>query len=708
MKRHVLYTFFVMICMFFVSGCGKNVSSQSIENDTTQLESEISADISSDNEQTYIYEETSEQNQISDVSEVGSLTNEELIGFTELFNQPEYQGFLGTAFNSPEEIDWDFVLETGAGINVKEISSTEIQDFLDATKRSNIYETENIIAVRKPDLVKFIKDHTGMTIAPDEPMLSWDYVEKYESYYNTIWSITEKHYECISGERNGDNYRLRFQTDKDTHYGQNADRILTITKSDEGLLIESNTIQWDDYCDENQTFDVDLKPNGELIHFVTYPAYADKGASFILVKNGKFVTELFTYAYRGSNSSELTEVAAVGFFDFNVDGMKDIVIIGTSDFGETILLEESVDTNYTYESCYGIEQNIETDLANNFTISKVRQALLGSNAEGLYMNYKNAYAQIAKLYNMSYDSAKYDLIYADEDDIPELVIEHNCTTSLYTYEDGYAHCLMYNWSYGAGGNTGYDYAPGKGIYYNHNNDYAGAVQYGSYMSKHKGTEVQTDYCVEYQMFEDLDGDGVPSEEELSAIEELDVHKEIYYNYTNKEMTDAEIEEKIDLLNSYDYEWLGGTMSYGELITALSGSLAGEYNCWDQVTLQKDGSDYYLYPSYENGYLYSSSSSERFPFDAKGLKVAEDATVSVATWVDVEISGDSAIPHYQYSVQRFYDVADDLFKNGHWIIIEGSESGALYFTIDGNEYADFVIITIGDNNEICSIKDFYAE
>ncbi len=80
-----------------------------------------------------------------------------------------------------------------------------------------------------------------------------------------------------------------------------------------------------------------------------------------------------------------------------------------------------------YEMCKDDYPYIEKELSHiNY------QELLGSNTDAVYSDYKVAYTQIAKLYNMSYDSAKYDLIYADEDDIPELVIEHNCTTSLYT------------------------------------------------------------------------------------------------------------------------------------------------------------------------------------------------------------------------------------------------------------------------------------
>ena len=63
-----------------------------------------------------------------------------------------------------------------------------------------------------------------------------------------------------------------------------------------------------------------------------------------MVKDGKYITNLYTGISRGGNYSNIKEVAAVGFFDFNADGMKDIVIIGESELGNTILLEESIDS----------------------------------------------------------------------------------------------------------------------------------------------------------------------------------------------------------------------------------------------------------------------------------------------------------------------------------------------------------------------------
>ena len=59
----------------------------------------------------------------------------------------------------------------------------------------------------------------------------------------------------------------------------------------------------------------------------------------------------------------------------------------------------------------------------DLTLNKVKKALLGDNTEGIYNTYNEAYAQVAKLYNMSSSVYGYDygLIDGNGDAIPELV-----------------------------------------------------------------------------------------------------------------------------------------------------------------------------------------------------------------------------------------------------------------------------------------------
>ena len=96
-----------------------------------------------------------------------------------------------------------------------------------------------------------------------------------------------------------------------------------------------------------------------------------------------------------------------------------------------------------------------------------------------------------------YKQYYFNLIYLNEDDIPELVAGPLGQVSIYTYEAGEAgtsnsgtlHTVMDQWGYGGSGNYGYDYLPGKNVIYNLNVDHAGAIRYLSYLSMNEEYEL---------------------------------------------------------------------------------------------------------------------------------------------------------------------------------------------------------------------------
>ena len=542
-----------------ITGCGKNTTTDDTAPASSQ---EISVE--------EIQHTEKPQSEETAADETVELSDSELDEFTTLFNTPEYKGFLTDPFNNPDDIDLNAVFYYGAGIDVKDLSDDEINDYLAAVDQPQVYG--DLYVMRATDFNKFFETHLGTSAPKDLPDSYWAYVADHDSYYYYHWDsmYDGKDFKCISGEKDGDSYTLRFELNTEKHYERFADRIIKFTKSGDNLILESNFIQWDDNCDETQTFDVELYPSEAPIHFVTYKPDPEDGIKIVLIKDGKFMTSINTSIFRSVDyNTSLNKVTAVSFFDFNADGVKDILIIGESDMGENIRLEESVPNEYYYETCYGIDEKIEEELASNITVSSVKEMLLGDNSDCKFENYKDAYAHIAGLYNMSGDNYVYGLIDADGDDVPELVIDgQGYNVSLYSFENGIIHCLMYKWAYGAGGNYGYMYAPGKGLYSNHNNDYAGAVQYDSYMTSHDGKEISTDFYVESLFFKDTDGDRTPSEEELSATEEMEVFEARYRNCTSIEMSEDEIKSQIAEYDSYHYEELTGEMSYDELISSL--------------------------------------------------------------------------------------------------------------------------------------------
>ena len=520
-------------------------------------------------------EEETTETKPEEVTSGEELTAEERNEFTRLFNTSEYNGFLDEAFMSPEEIEWDEVLgEDGAGFGIKDPGADEINDFLKAVDRKKYYGT--LLVVRASDLKEYARTHAGIDSLPEDVLSSWDYVKERDSYYKEVWENELIGYTCVSGMKDGDRYTVRFTIDDNTTYGYDpsshmgkfADRVITFTKNDENYVMESNEIMWDENCDKEQTFDVELNQFDELVHFVTY--YEPDGKSSIyLIKDGKSIgsSNLFV---SGEGLSYIKKVLAVGFFDFDCDKMDDILLIGDSDQGKYAIMFQAVKGDYygCFDWFADLDEAKVAKLGADFTIADLKCVILGGKKEPDYGDYKAVYEQIARAYNIYDEKCEFDLIYADDDNIPELVAgDTGYWVSLYTYENGKAHCLMNHWGYGAGGNAGYYYAPKTGMYFNGNADYAGAVYYEYYMSKRDEGEIATDYWIKNINFNDTDGDGEPTGEELEASGGYEGTSE-YHDNTGKNLTEAQIKEIIDGYAGYETECIVGNMNYDALIEKL--------------------------------------------------------------------------------------------------------------------------------------------
>lgn len=163
---------------------------------------------------------------------------------------------------------------------------------------------------------------------------------------------------------------------------------------------------------------------------------------------------------------------------------------------------------------------------------------------------------------VSNDSYTYDLIYFNNDSIPELVVSlPGYWVSMYTYDKSKSkvYTVMDQWAYGAGGNAGYSYLPKKNVLSNMNSDYAGAVQYVYYgkMKKHK---IVSRYPKELkiQYFKDKNKNGYPDEDEYT--------EKPYYFYGEKQISKKkfksyEISGKYkDIIGSVSYKKMKKTLS----------------------------------------------------------------------------------------------------------------------------------------------------
>ncbi len=173
-------------------------------------------------------------------------------------------------------------------------------------------------------------------------------------------------------------------------------------------------------------------------------------------------------------------------------------------------------------------------------------------------DYKSAYLDIINSTENS-DTLSYDLIYLDEDDIPELVLGMNgFYVNLYTYADGNVYTLMDHWGYGAMGNAGYEYVPRMNSMRNYNSDYAGLVGFTTYCSITSEHTLEATTVIETRLYEDTNGDGIPQGEEYIP------DYQVYF-------IDGE-EISYDEAVSYDagkYEFISGELTLDEIKAQLS-------------------------------------------------------------------------------------------------------------------------------------------
>ena len=152
-------------------------------------------------------------------------------------------------------------------------------------------------------------------------------------------------------------------------------------------------------------------------------------------------------------------------------------------------------------------------------------------------SYKVAYQAIAEQFVQKYPekdhSARFDLIYFDEDETPELLVSVGTDTSIYTYHNGRIYPIIKEWGFGAGGNAGYFYIPKKNVLYNENADYAGAINYIHLWKIDENHQLSSYYdeSLVITVFDSLDWSTAPNPEELDG--------KAHFFYGDKQVTEDE-------------------------------------------------------------------------------------------------------------------------------------------------------------------------
>lgn len=325
-------------------------------------------------------------------------------------------------------------------------------------------------------------------------------------------------------------------------------------------------------CITEQTFEVELSEYDEKVWFVPFAPAGAGDFCIQLMQDGEKLYKLGAYVPEELAGEEFFSLDAAAFFDVNYDNNTDIVLIET--YGDTsfavIYYGEVWDAYYdgNVEVSFYAKERLSDNLtssAEELIIPVIRDFLGNGKKNGEFADYREAFLAVVKLRDMeSNGEYKYKLIYFDDDDVPELVVDDpGYHVSLYTYRDGRIYSIMYEWGYGAMGNAGYEYCPGKSSVRNYNTDYAGLILYTSYWTLGDGYMLDGVVSIETLNFDDANGNGMPDGDEEES-----------YGYYNVSYIDG-VEVTAEECESYsmgEYEWLGAGsdgMSLEELADALN-------------------------------------------------------------------------------------------------------------------------------------------
>lgn len=193
------------------------------------------------------------------------------------------------------------------------------------------------------------------------------------------------------------------------------------------------------------------------------------------------------------------------------------------------------------------------------------------NTEQTYQKlYKEAVEEFSnnrKATETDYCKLCYDLIYFDDDDIPELVMGlSSYYVYMYTVVDNQMVPIINNWPYGAGGNGGYEYLERQGIVYNRNYDMAGAEAYDTYWKWDQNDrelhDINGDEYLFMRFYQDINGDGRYDIMDLNSGGET---KDPLFFFGEDEITE---EEYLAHTVPGEYRLIHGEMTYDDIMKAL--------------------------------------------------------------------------------------------------------------------------------------------
>ncbi len=323
--------------------------------------------------------------------------------------------------------------------------------------------------------------------------------------------------------------------------------------------------------------------------------YTDEEPNFAMyiLQDGKILDhKIAKHDWNDSEDKSFERLEDVAFTDVNYDGCTDIIVIATCNGKAEAAVfygfkSDADDLHRYFSSNPFLSENITSLLPSKpelMSAEAIADYLTKGIKNGEFSDYKEAYLHMCRLYQISYvnhwsgeaddygkkfETIGFDLIYIDEDDIPELAVGvPGYYVTLFTFHDGALYYIMDNVAYGAFGNTGYQYCPKSNSLMCCDNDFAGCVCHTIYMTVNEQYELESSTMLTTYMYDDRNGNGVVDEDETDSLGNPTTENIGTVTYLDDEIIS---EEEAASYSAGEYMPITTEKNYDELLAMLQGA-----------------------------------------------------------------------------------------------------------------------------------------
>ena len=612
MDKKIYRLLATVLTVTLLFGCGANSgadnnSNASTESSTTGAQvasNAASSTDSSDSDNSSDVDDSSDGSSDSDESSSGSSEeeeiDEELKVYQDWINKPANQMVLLNIFNTPEDIIWTDILEEAAmrdfiGHPFGDDDDDMISDFLEI---SGISEegTKKVRVITDEEIAEYTKEKTGSSFSISKDDLkedehTWFYSDKFGVWYcycGYLYSVDHEYhgmpeyeFECLDVAEDGDEVTLHVKsyTYSNMHKTQTE---IKMKKNGGSYQVLSNVIQWEGGSVDSFTVDLPMLGGETTIYIYDDQRLTDGmhqptgeytySAAIIRGEEAQYTD--FEYGDHMEKLGDVIGVKEMGTGDYNMDNVIDLVaIVEFENDIYPVLYYFQDDYYYTgFSLDYDMSEYAYSKVSDP-TCEKVVGYLSDGHSGTGFADYKEAFRIFARNYYGSYKVLskdpvddryfQFDLIYFNNDDIPELVINRVGCVFVFEFVDGYMYPIVDGWGYGAMGNAGYEYFERCGVIENFNQDHGGEEFYITYckLNEEEHTMETTMYFHGINVDDDRYGDEGYYIYDDATEDWIEVSEDEYNEALDKLLENSGVDE---------YKCLDGEMTYEEVLKELKG------------------------------------------------------------------------------------------------------------------------------------------